>query len=616
MTSLQIPLFFSPPVPMKTLLTCGRRILPLIVVVAALAPALTQAQSRDADGDEAPLRRLDVPPPPPAPSAASGSATTADSAGAPGQGDDEAAPTGGGTAPAEATAPATSGSITIEVDVPVNPGGDAQAPSERRKKRVRVGEEGVVLFGQNFLLPADRTAREVVVIFGHIIADGPVDDAAVAILGDVTINGRASEAVAVLGNVTINGEVDGDVVAVMGRVQLGPQARVSGEVVSVGGRVDRAPGAHVGRGVQQVAFLGGDAPSLDGLRAWVSECLRLGRPLGFGEHLGWVWVLAGSMLVLYLLLALVFPRATVRCAETLEQRPGLTVVTALLTALLTPVLLVLLAVTGIGPLLLMLALVVGGIFGKVVFITWLGRRITQPLGIGLPVLAALLGGLILTALYLVPFLGFLMFKVSGLVGLGAVVYTIVLAMRREKPPGGLPPPVASTPVMPAASGAGSPSTGMGSAALPALPAPPTADPGMAAAGAAPAGLQYSTLPRAGFWIRLGAAALDAVLIMILVNVLPYLDAYFLLIYAAYCVGLWKAKGTTIGGVICGLKVVRLDDRPVDWSVAVVRGLGGFLSLFVIGLGFIWVAFDDQRQSWHDKIAGTTIVRVPKGVSLI
>ena len=72
----------------------------------------------------------------------------------------------------------------------------------------------------------------------------------------------------------------------------------------------------------------------------------------------------------------------------------------------------------------------------------------------------------------------------------------------------------------------------------------------------------------------------------------------------------------IGGIICGLKVVRLDDRPIDWGVAAVRALGGFLSLAVAGLGFVWVSFDDERQSWHDKIAGTTIVKVPKGTPLM
>jgi uncharacterized RDD family membrane protein YckC len=71
-----------------------------------------------------------------------------------------------------------------------------------------------------------------------------------------------------------------------------------------------------------------------------------------------------------------------------------------------------------------------------------------------------------------------------------------------------------------------------------------------------------------------------------------------------------------GGIVCGLKVVRLDDRPIDWGTAIVRALGCFLSFVVLCLGFLWVVFDDQRQSWHDKIAGTTVVRVPKGVSLV
>ena len=80
--------------------------------------------------------------------------------------------------------------------------------------------------------------------------------------------------------------------------------------------------------------------------------------------------------------------------------------------------------------------------------------------------------------------------------------------------------------------------------------------------------------------------------------------------------MWKMRGTTIGGVICGLRVVRLDDRPLDWPTAIVRSLGCFVSVIVVGLGFIWVLFDDERQSWHDKIAGTVIVHAPKGTSLV
>ena len=144
---------------------------------------------------------------------------------------------------------------------------------------------------------------------------------------------------------------------------------------------------------------------------------------------------------------------------------------------------------------------------------------------------------------------------------------------------------------------------------------PGTDP--AAAGlVAPVVSAAASLPRAGFWIRIAALLLDVILLGILFGILHASGKLFLVTMAAYGACMWRLRGTTIGGIVCGLKVVRLDDREVDWATAIVRALGCFLSLVVLGLGFIWVAFDDGKQSWHDKIAGTTVVQVPKGVSLL
>jgi uncharacterized RDD family membrane protein YckC len=90
----------------------------------------------------------------------------------------------------------------------------------------------------------------------------------------------------------------------------------------------------------------------------------------------------------------------------------------------------------------------------------------------------------------------------------------------------------------------------------------------------------------------------------------------MILLAIYGAVMWKIKGTTIGGILCNLQVVRLDGRPVDWGTAIVRALSCFLSLVVFGLGFIWIAFDSEKQGWHDKIAGTIVVRSPKGASLV
>jgi uncharacterized RDD family membrane protein YckC len=107
-------------------------------------------------------------------------------------------------------------------------------------------------------------------------------------------------------------------------------------------------------------------------------------------------------------------------------------------------------------------------------------------------------------------------------------------------------------------------------------------------------------------------ALDLVLLGLLIHLGPV----FLIVWVAYHVGMWAWKGTTIGGIVLGIKVVRLDGKPIDFAVALVRSLSSFFSAFALFLGFFWAGWDRERQAWHDKIAGTVVVRAPRGVSLI
>jgi uncharacterized RDD family membrane protein YckC len=115
---------------------------------------------------------------------------------------------------------------------------------------------------------------------------------------------------------------------------------------------------------------------------------------------------------------------------------------------------------------------------------------------------------------------------------------------------------------------------------------------------------------------MGALLLDALLVGFLMGVLHHVYHLELLVLAAYGAVMWKMRGSTIGGIVFDLRVVRLDGREIDWETAIVRALGCFLSLAVAGLGFFWIAFDDQKQAWHDKIAGTVVVRVAKGTPLV
>jgi uncharacterized RDD family membrane protein YckC len=480
---------------------------------------------------------------------------------------------------------------------------------------VPISEKAQVAVGHDIALEAGRTVEAVVAVFGNATSAGVVLDSVVAVLGDTHVSGPVGDAVvSVLGNNHVDAPVKGDVVAVFGDVELGPHAEVGGAVVGVGGAVRKDPAAIV-HGESQ-SILPGAAQRLQGLRPWVRHCLLLGRPLAFAPGLGWAWTLAFGFLALYALLALLAGPAVDRCAETLKSRPGQTLLVSILAVLLTPVLFVLLVITVIGLAVvpfLGLALMAATLFGKAVVLAYLGRLMLRDLGRGEPwrtALAVLAGGAVMLLLYCIPVVGFIVFKLLGVLGFGVVIYTLFLNTRSRSDAAA------------AAATAPAPEASMASAAAPIAAAAFTAAPaeGPAAAPAAPAAppIAVDSLPRAGFWLRMGALLIDIVLVGIVSSLLHRGEGghLMLLLLVAYAAVMWKLRGTTIGGIVCNLQVARLDGRPLDWATSIVRALGCLLSMVAAGLGFFWIAFDPEKQAWHDKIAGTVVVRAPAGRSLV
>jgi uncharacterized RDD family membrane protein YckC len=68
---------------------------------------------------------------------------------------------------------------------------------------------------------------------------------------------------------------------------------------------------------------------------------------------------------------------------------------------------------------------------------------------------------------------------------------------------------------------------------------------------------------------------------------------------------------SVGGIICQLRVIKVDGTRMSGGEALVRSLGSIFSLAVFGIGCLWVLRDPDRQSWHDKMAGTVVVKVPR-----
>jgi uncharacterized RDD family membrane protein YckC len=127
-----------------------------------------------------------------------------------------------------------------------------------------------------------------------------------------------------------------------------------------------------------------------------------------------------------------------------------------------------------------------------------------------------------------------------------------------------------------------------------------------------------TAQKAGFWIRTGAYIIDAIILGIVGGILNALlrgeprtaGAINVLLGLVYFVYFWSASGhgQTLGMRVLNLKVIKTDGSMLTYTQAVIRYLGLFLSFLVVLIGVIWVAFDPEKQGWHDKIAGTYVVK--------
>lgn len=534
-------------------------------------------------------------------------------------------------------------STAVEAPAPetVSPPAPATVAPEQAPGRVRLRELVTIMNSSH--LRAGETTPEMVTVMGNALVEGVVD----------------GDCVTVMGNVTVQGVVHGDLVCVGGKITLGPAAEVRGQMVSVGGGMEIAPGARAHG--EKVAIT---IPGLGGFGSWVAEWFQdgLGKARILPHNHKWAWGAAAVIVLINLLFAALFGNAVTASARVVESRPVLAVVNGALVLLLAPVLFVLLAASVIGIPLLPIA--VGGLFlcwfiGTIGVYAFCGQQFGLA---GRPVAAALAGNLVFLLLYALPIIGFAVWSVTGVMGLGAAVTAMGnrrrearearLAARRAQaasaatapaPVAPVAPKVEVTPTQPVHMAPPAPvatpqpdvSAGLGAAATAAMPAsaevpgagpavvPPatgwTPPPAPAVGAAVPVPPLPAELAgaRATFWPRLFAFIIDLVVVSVAINVVGLGSfATWVVAMIAYHVFFWGLRGTTPAGIVMNLQIVRDDGSPMDYRVALVRALSGVFSLVPAGIGFIWVAFDRDSQSWHDKLAGTSVISVRKAKPLI
>ena len=142
-------------------------------------------------------------------------------------------------------------------------------------------------------------------------------------------------------------------------------------------------------------------------------------------------------------------------------------------------------------------------------------------------------------------------------------------------------------------------------------------------------MQDNEFEYVGFWPRVGASIIDAIIVLVITApllVAIYGWAYFtdpgtsliagpadfFISWVLPAVGVilfWLYKQATPGKMAVSARVV---DARTGNTISMGQAIGRYLAYIVASLplflGIVWVAFDPRKQGWHDKLAGTVVIR--------
>ena len=122
-------------------------------------------------------------------------------------------------------------------------------------------------------------------------------------------------------------------------------------------------------------------------------------------------------------------------------------------------------------------------------------------------------------------------------------------------------------------------------------------------------------PRASFGRRFVALLVDGILLGIvyglLLSVFSRETAYALDLLAGigyYTLLEGGPTGQTLGKKALGIRVVDFDGGgSIGYGRGLIRYLGRILSAIPCGLGYFWMLWDNEKQTWHDKLATSVVV---------
>ena len=123
-------------------------------------------------------------------------------------------------------------------------------------------------------------------------------------------------------------------------------------------------------------------------------------------------------------------------------------------------------------------------------------------------------------------------------------------------------------------------------------------------------------PRAGFGTRLGAWIIDFLIVAVisfilsaLLRVVGTVISYaFDIAYVVYFFG--SERGQSPGYMATGIRVISADGRgSIGYGRSLVRWLVSLISAWALLIGYLWMLWDREKQTWFDKASNSVVVPV-------
>jgi len=140
-------------------------------------------------------------------------------------------------------------------------------------------------------------------------------------------------------------------------------------------------------------------------------------------------------------------------------------------------------------------------------------------------------------------------------------------------------------------------------------------------------------PKAGFWLRMVAASIDGMIVFALqfvlgaalgfagagildfngagsLNLVMLIELFTYVVSFAYYIVFTGHGGQTPGKMALRIKVIRCNGDRIGYGRAAFREIPAkFISGIILGIGYLMIAFDSQKQGLHDRMADTYVIKL-------